>query len=184
MTGATSNGFNIAANTAAKLVFGQQPTSAPAGASLSPAVTVLVQDAYGNMVSGDTSTVTLAIITNPGGGTLAGTATAAAVNSVATFSNLSIDKAGSGYVLTASDGTLSSAASNGFNITTGAAAQLAFSQQPTNALAGVSISPAVTVFILDANGNRVTSDTSSVSLAITTNPPGNGVLAGPRQWRR
>ena len=85
----------------------------------------------------------------------------AAVNGVATFSNLSIDKAGSGYVLTASDGTLSSAASNSFNIHFGAAAKLAFGQQPTSATAGANISPAVTVFVLDATGNNVTSDTST-----------------------
>ena len=46
----------------------------------------------------------MAIGTNPGGGTLSGTSPVAAVAGVATFTNLSIDKAGTGYTLTASVG--------------------------------------------------------------------------------
>ena len=180
LAGATSSGFNITADAAARLVFGQQPINTTAGASINPAVTVLVQDLYGNTALSDTSNVTLAITTNPGGGTFSGTATVAAASGVATFSNLSLNKAGSGYVLTATDGTLASAASNGFNITAGTAAQLAFGQQPTNTAAGASISPAVTVLVQDANGNTVPTDSSSVTVAIGTNPPGNGTLAGTK----
>ena len=88
-----------------QLAFGQPPTSAGAGATLSPAVTVLVEDSLGNVVTSDTSSVTVAIGNNPGGGTLSGTLTVAAVNGVATFSNLSINNPGSGYTLIASDTT-------------------------------------------------------------------------------
>ena len=88
-----------------QLAFGQSPTSAGASASLSPAVTVLVEDSLGNVVASDTSSVTMAIGNNPGGGTLSGTLTVAAVNGVATFNNLSINKTGSGYTLVASDTT-------------------------------------------------------------------------------
>ena len=56
-------------------------------------------------MTSDSSSVTLAIGTNPGSGTLSGTVTVAAVNGVATFSNLSINKAGTGYTLTAADGS-------------------------------------------------------------------------------
>ena len=72
---------------------------------------VSVEDANGNVVTSDNSSVTVAIGTNPGGGTLGGTLTVAAVNGVATFSNLSINKAGTGYTLTATDGSLSGATS-------------------------------------------------------------------------
>ena len=106
--------------------------NAVAGMSISPAVTVLIRTSNGNTVTGNTTNVTLAITTNPGGGTLSGTTTVAAVNGVATFSNLSINKAGTGYVLTATDGALTSVASNSFNIAAGAAAKLAFAQQPAN----------------------------------------------------
>src|SRR2546422_9307793 len=66
--------------------------------------------------SGD---VTVAIGTNAGGGTLSGARTHAAVSGVATFSGLSIDKAGTGYTLTATGA--GSATSAAFNITAGGA---------------------------------------------------------------
>ena len=84
-----------------KLVFGQQPTTTVANATIAPPVTVFVQDASGNLVANSSALVTLAITTNPGGGTLSGTVTRNAVNGVATFDNLSIDKIGTGYRLTA-----------------------------------------------------------------------------------
>ena len=46
-----------------------------------------------------------------------------------------------------------------------------------------SITPAVTVLVQDANGNIVTTDNSTVTLAIGTNP-GGGTLSGTRRWRR
>src|ERR1017187_6243128 len=52
---------------------------------------IAVLDAYGNVVTNDTSTVTAALAT--GSGPLQGTLTASAVNGVATFSNLADNKA-------------------------------------------------------------------------------------------
>ena len=173
-----SSAFNIA-TTAAKLAFGQQPSNGTAGASITPAVTVLIEDANGSTMTNDNSTVTIAIGSNPGSGTLSGTLSVAAVNGVATFSNLSINNAGTGYTLTASDGALTGATSGAFNLA-GVATKLAFSQQPGNTSAGASISPAVTVLIEDSSGRTVTTDSSNVTLAIGTNPPGNGTLAGTK----
>ena len=160
LASAASNSFNITPGAAAKLVFGQQPAGALTGAAITPAPTVLVQDANGNTVSGDTSSVTLALTTNPVNGVLSGSTTVAAVNGVATFTGLSIDKAAPGYVLTATDGALSSVASNSFNIA-GAAAKLVFSQQPTGTTAGAIITPAVTVLVQDANGITISNDASA-----------------------
>ena len=116
IVGSTSEAVTAAA--AAKLVFGQQPTSATAGAVISPATTVRVLDAYGNLLSGDTSDkVTLAIGTNPGGGALSGTVTVTVNGGVATFTGLSINNAGNGYTLSASSGSLAGATSMTFNIT-------------------------------------------------------------------
>ena len=140
---------------------------------------MLVQDANGNTVTGEQFGCDAGDHDQSGQRDAERDHDVAAVNGVATFSNLSINKAGSGYVLTATDGALTSAASNGFNITVGAAAQLAFGQQPSNATAGASISPAVTVLVQDANGNTVTSDTSNVTVAIGTNP-GGGTLSGTK----
>ncbi len=105
----------------AQLAFSQQPTTVGAGATISPAVTVSVEDSLGNVADTDSSSVTLSLGNNPGGGTLSGTLTVTAVNGVATFNNLSINAAGSGYTLVATDttvpGTLT-ATSAAFNIDT------------------------------------------------------------------
>ncbi len=102
--------------TASKLAFSVQPTSITAGGSITPAVQVVVQDALGATVTTATHSVTVAIGTNPAGGALAGTVTVAAVSGRATFSNLSIDKAGTGYTLTATATGLSGATSAAFNV--------------------------------------------------------------------
>ena len=176
LTSKTSSTFNITP-APSKLTYLQQPTTATAGASVSPAVTVRIEDASGGLTT-STANVTIAIGTNPGGGTLAGTTTVAAVGGVATFSNLSIDKVGTGYTLTATSTGLTSKTSSTFNITVGTAAKLTFLQQPTSATAGVSVSPSVTVRIEDASGNLTTS-TASVTVAIGTNP-GGGTLSGTK----
>src|SRR5205823_5387956 len=91
------------------------PSTTPAGAAITPAVQVTAQDAQGNTASGFTGNVTVANGTNPGTVTQGGTRTHAAEDGVATFANLSIDKVGTGYTLTATGaGTATSAA---FNIT-------------------------------------------------------------------
>src|SRR5207244_3976917 len=103
--------YTVAGGVTDHLVFGQQPTNTVAGQSITPAVTVQVVDKLGSVVTTDNSNVTVAIGTNPGNATLSGTLTVAAVNGVATFSNLSLNKTGAGYTLAASDGTLTGASS-------------------------------------------------------------------------
>src|SRR5262249_26038876 len=79
---------------ATQLAFTVQPTDAPAGAGVSPAIQVEVRDASSNLVRDARTAVTVAIATNPSSGTLAGTRTVNAVGGIATFSGLWIDKAG------------------------------------------------------------------------------------------
>lgn len=177
LTKATSNTITIGAGGATKLGFGQQPTNSAAGAAISPAVTVLVQDNAGNTVAGANNAVTIALLANPGSSTLSGTLTVNAVNGVATFSDLSLDKAGTGYTLNATASGLSGATSNGFNITPGTATQLVFTQQPSSVVAGANIAPAVTVTAKDAQGNTVTSYSAAIGLTLGNNP-GGGTLTG------
>jgi hypothetical protein len=104
---------------ASKLVFTVQPGNATAGAAITPAVQVAVEDAQGNVVTTATTSITLAIGNNPGSGTLSGTTTVAAVNGLATFSGLSLNTSGAGYTLTASATGLTGAASSAFSISGG-----------------------------------------------------------------
>ena len=121
---AASSAFNITPAAARKLAFTQQPTNAAAGAALSPAVKVAIQDEFGNTVTGATNAVTTALDANPGGSALSGTTTANAVAGVATFSTLKLNKVGSGYTLKAMVTGLPDVASAAFDVTPGAAALL------------------------------------------------------------
>ena len=176
LTSASSTAFNVV-GPPSKLAFTVQPGNVAAGGSITPAITVSIEDAAGNVVPTATNQVTIAIGTNPSSGTLSGTASVNGVAGVATFSNLSINKTGTGYTLTASASGLTGGTSSAFNVTAGAAAKLAFAVQPSNATAGVAISPAVQVTIQDAQGNTVTSATNQVTIAIGTNPA-SGTLSG------
>ncbi len=99
---------------ASQLAFTVPPSSAMAAAAINPAVTVAVEDAYGNPVTTDFSSVTLTLNTGTFS-TGSNTATVMAVNGVATFSNLIVNVAGS-YSLTATDGTFTTAVSNPFSV--------------------------------------------------------------------
>jgi hypothetical protein len=162
-----SSSFSINAGTATKLGFVVQPSTTPAGATIIPAVQVAAQDALGNTVKTFTGTVTMTISTNPSAGTLAGT-TAVALNAgVASFSTLSINKAGVGYRLRATVTGLTNATSAAFDITPAAATLLFFEMQPTTTTAGDIISPPVQVAAHDSMGNTVTSFTGDVTVLIT-----------------
>src|SRR5437870_5549809 len=57
------------------------------------------------------------------------------------------------------------------------ATKLAFTGQPSSAVAGAANTPAVQVAVQDAQGNTVTSATTNVTVAIGTNPA-SGALSG------
>src|SRR5256885_5873691 len=108
-----------------------------------------------------TSSITVAIGTNPASGTLAGTTTVAAVNGVATFANLSINNPGTGYTLIASATGLTGATSTAFNISgsVGGAVELAFAQQPSHTALGAAVTPAGQGAGQDDHGHNVTDAT-------------------------
>src|SRR5207247_4804827 len=116
LTGATSASFAIAPAAPAKVAFTVQPSTADVAQPITPAIQVAIQDAFANTVTSATNGVTLALATNPGSGTLAGTKTGNAVGGLATFSGLSIDKAGTGYAFAATSLTLTGATSAAFDI--------------------------------------------------------------------
>src|SRR5690349_12382563 len=173
----TSGPFAITPAAAKQLAFTTQPTDVSAGSPITPAVQVTALDAFGNVATGFTGNVSVAIGNNAGGGTLSGTTTQAAVAGVATFGTLSIDKTGTGYTLTASGTGLGTATSAGFAVTPAAATRLVFTVQPGNTVAGAAITPALQVTAQDNLGNTVTTFTGTVTVTIGNNP-GGGSLSG------
>jgi hypothetical protein len=115
-----SNELSILLNTTAQvptqLAFATQPSTVVPGQLISPAVTVLVEDANGNVVTSDNSTVTIALGNNPAGALLGGTSSVQAVNGRATFTGLNLSTFGSGFTLVASDGSLPAVTSQPFNV--------------------------------------------------------------------
>src|SRR5947208_2790628 len=160
-----------------KLVFTVQPTNATAGVAIASAVQVAIQDASGNTVTSATAAVTVALGTNPGGGTLLGTKTVNAGAGVASFGDLVIERAASGYTLVASSGALTGATSVPFAIAPGAKTTLAVVVQPSAAAGAQPITPAVQIAVQDASGNTVTAATDAVTVALAANP-GAGTLSG------
>jgi hypothetical protein len=171
----TQSGISVTPGDPALLVFGQQPTNVLVNGSIAPAVTVIVQDAYGNVVTSSTAAVTLGIGNDPNGGTLHGTSSCAsgpgtvcqnAVAGIATFGDLSVDVAGTGYTLAATSPGLTSVTSAAFDVEIVLApcpAQGCFGSTGSDTNANTTTNASVTVPARQDDGFlSITSDPASV----------------------
>jgi adhesin/invasin len=147
---------NLAAN-ADRLVFVQQPTNTIAGASMTPAVTVQLEDALGNAVH--TAGVPISLKANAvvqrlhqlSGIMTQNTDT----NGLATFSGLSIISAGT-YQFEAEAAGISSATSNTFQITAASPAVIqATGGTPQNAIVNTPFAAPLQVTVTDSLGNPI-----------------------------
>ena len=177
LVGAESASFGVSLPPA-QLRFSVEPADATAGTSISPAVQVTLLDAEGNLTLG-TSPVTVTLAANPVGGTLSGTHTANAVNGVAAFPDLSVDRSADGYTLMATAAGVPAAISADFSIVPGSATQLTFTTQPTDTPAAAVITPPIQVAVQDLFGNTVPDATDAITVDIGTNPAA-GTLSGAR----
>ncbi|MEW5930387.1 MAG: Ig-like domain-containing protein [Gemmatimonadota bacterium] len=177
LTSVNSIPLALSAGTPASLAFSVQPSTTVASAAISPAVRVSVVDAYGNVNPNASDNVTVAIGTNPSGGTLSGTTTVAATGGVATFSDLSINLVGAGYDLTANSGSLAGATSAPFSVTHGPLdhflVEAAGGGPIGSQLAGTPFNVRVTA--QDAYNNTVTSFTGTTGF---TSTPTGGISGG------
>jgi parallel beta-helix repeat protein len=160
---------------AAKLAMKTEPSSSvPAGALFPQQPAIYVQDAYGNTVTNNTSTVTAAV--GPTGtGPLTGTTTKAAVSGTATFTNLGAPTTEqTNLLLTFTDGSLTPV-TNTNPITVTAAPQATRLVVTGNGTQVAGDSQNLTITAKDGSGNTVTSYTGVKSLFFTganssTNP--------------
>lgn len=155
------------------LRFSVQPSGTLINQPIAPALQV---ELLGSSASGDS--VTLSLSNNPGGSTLSGTTTVQAVNGVATFQDISLDRPGSGYVLTAAASGFSPVASEPFDVAVavGPPSQLAFVVQPAASMVGQVLAPPVQVAVQDAAGITVPTALDPVSLALGSNPGATALL--------
>jgi hypothetical protein len=153
--------------------FLNMPTSTAAGATMPP-VRVAVLDSDGNTITAFTGAVELTITpsTNPGGAVLGGTTTVNAIEGVATFSDLSMTRAGNGYRLDALADGFPVFTSGPFAIYPGIAHHPRFDVQPSNTAVNQAMAPPVQVAVLDVYDNVATSFTGVVYIEMANNPSG------------
>jgi hypothetical protein len=106
-------------------------------------MTAAIEDAYGNVVTTASKTVSVAFANNPAGATLGGTLSVAASQGVASFANLTINKVGTGYTLRVSSSGLASSTSNAINVTKNGNAPSGLSVPAANAVAEFALAPLV-----------------------------------------
>ena len=176
---ATSGGIsgfatvNVTAGAATQLKFTTQPTNATAATAIAPVIVVTAKDAGNNTAGGFVGNVTLTFGANPGGATLSGTATVAAVAGIASFNNISLNKAAAGYTLNAASGALTPDISTAFNITAGPATTIAVSAgHAQSGLVSAVLATPLAVLVTDANANPVAGRT--INWAVTS---GGGSVA-------
>jgi hypothetical protein len=184
LTPAVSDPFTIVPVQGAKLVFSTRIAGASAGEGFAaqPAVTVL--DRYGNTAYGSTAVVSLylvAVTPESYDATLSGMTKVKFVNGAASFTGLSVDRAGT-YVLTATSGSLTPSYSNSFDISPGPGVKLFFNTQPLTVAAGEPLTvmpPTIAVLVQDAYGNTAADSSAEITLTITPGTGSSGaVLSG------
>jgi subtilase family serine protease len=145
-------------------------SSTTAGATFSITVTAL--DSSNSVTSAYVGTVYFT--SSDTGATLPSNYTfTSADNGVHTFTNVKLVLAGSQTISVFDKTNSTILGSATLKVNPGAATHLAFVQQPTNAIVGAVITPAVTVKLLDAYNNQVTTDnTDKVAISLGTNPSG------------
>ncbi len=184
-TSAVSNSFTISPAAATQLVYASQPANAVAGAIFAQQPVIQVQDTYGNLVTtGADSTVSVALTLTTGSGALLGTTPKSALGGIATFTDLEIDVANSGAVLTAAATLLGGAtttASTAFAVSPGVAAVLVFATQPGGGVSNVAWATQPVVTIRDAHANIVTSGIDGAAVVRLTLSQGTGTLSTTTQ---
>ena len=149
------------------VVTSEPPDSVQAGTTFS--ITVSAEDGEGNVDTTLQSAITLTL-GNANGATLSGVLVVGANDGVATFTGLSVNQPGDDYVILASSGNLTSATSDGFNVTSGPAYQLVVhsgDEPPSSVVAGATF--ALTIEAEDQFGDQATSFDGSVTLSIYNN---------------
>ena len=150
-------------------------------------VVVTAEDGGGNPVA-VSGTVSIAIANNPGGATLGGTTTVTFVAGVATFTGLTLNKAGVGYTLKVGDqhgrprSTVTTTPPPS-TVTAGAVSKLVVTTPPPTATAGSGFG--LVIVAEDSFGNIV-NESSPVVLSIKYRPGHFGrhdERDARRQWR-
>jgi hypothetical protein len=174
---ATSDSIVVSPTTASKLAVHTQPSpTAMAGSPFPTQPVVYVEDQYGNLETGDNTTQVTAAL-NSGTGPLQGTTTVTVSGGVATFTNLSDNKAETISLMFTSVPTFTPTTSNDIVVGAATATRLVIHSQPSpTATAGSPFATQPVIYVEDQYGNLETGDNNT---RVTASPRiGKGPLLG------
>jgi streptogramin lyase len=138
----TTSPIAVSPAAAAQLVITQQPPSR-VQVNTPFSMQASIEDAYGNVVTTASGTVNVAFANNPTRATLGGTLSVTASAGVASFTNLTVNKVGSGYTLRVSSSGLTSATSNPIDVTKNGKSPSTLVASATSQATDVSLAPLV-----------------------------------------
>ena len=155
---------------ASKLVIQTQPSAgATTGQALATQPVIGQEDSFGNVETNDNSTQVTASLSS-GSGPLSGTTTVTVKSGVATFSNLTDDKAET-IALEFTAGSLTVGPSTSIAITPIANRIVIHTEPSTTATAGQAFSTQPVIYEEDQFGNVITTDNSTVVTASVSSGP-------------
>ncbi|MDH3269908.1 MAG: hypothetical protein OEN56_01160 [Gemmatimonadota bacterium] len=157
------------------LAFVMSPSSAEAGETLT-SVQVEIRGPSGTRDTSASGSVALELVGGSPGAVLDGTQTVAAVDGVAMFDDLLIERAGTGYSLTATASGAAAAVSAGFDVVAAAAVSLEFRGVSSEVAIGAEMGD-LEVVVEDAFGNPITS-ADPVSVELLFDPAGDPAVLG------
>ncbi len=167
----TINGTQLS-SAPSSLFFLNQPGNITAGDSLAPII-VVVRDATGDTVRNFTGNVTLDLQGGTAGAALYGVTTRAAVNGVATFPFLTVDRGGTAYRLRATLAGVPQALSNTFNAANAPARFVTIIQGANQtAPASTALTDSIKARVTDAFGFAVPGVTVNFAMSL-----GGGTLS-------
>ncbi len=171
-----SKTFTVSHAAPSKLKVTSQPAS---GLKYGDAFSVTVEslDAYDNITTSTSESVTTALSVNSVGATLSGTTSKALTAGVAAFTGLSLNKPATDYMLSFAMNGVTAVNSDAFRMKTYPASKLIWEIHPATSTAATAFSSSLKVRALDNNDHLDTDFVGSVTMAIGTNP-GSSTLSG------
>ena len=160
--------------TVSQAVITTQPAGSASGAAMTTQPVVELRDAGNLIVATSSANVTASLAS--GTGALSGTTTVAAVNGVATFTNLKYTGAAGNFTLAFSAAAATPATSNTVTHAQ-TATQLVIATQPAGAQKNLAFTTQPVVEVRDADNVKVPAATNAVTVAIATQP-GGATLTG------
>ena len=177
LTAATSSSIVVSPAAASQLGIRTQPgATATVNVRFSPQPVVYVEDQYGNLETGDSTTQVTASL-NTGSGPLLGTTTVTVSGGIATFTNLADATAETITLRFTSSPVLAPAVSNAIVVNQQVPYQLVLETQPSSsATAGQPFPTQPVIYVEDQAGDLVVGDnTTQVTVSLRT---GTGPLLG------